>query len=256
MRTHSLAFTTLAFFVFSAAYAGPNEELSFAIGMCSAQPDARLRLGCYDKIAAQLKAGLPVTAARPPARSAAVVPPAYTPPAYTPAPAYTPPVAAPAAVPSYTPPVAAPAPSYTPAPAYVPPAEKAATPPKKEESAWYDPTSWFGSDDEAAAVNTAGSTEFGAERIPAGRPMAGEAPKPEPLDHITANVVRVDYNGNGRFVVTLDNGQVWRQIDGDSSEAHFGKDKSYVVTISRGFMGSYNLVISGQTALFKVKRVK
>jgi hypothetical protein len=143
------------------------------------------------------------------------------------------------------------------APAYVPPAEKAAAPlPKKEENSWYDPTSWFGSDNGTAPSNSASPTEFGAERIPAGNPVAGEAPRPEPLDHITANVVSVTYSITGRFIVTLENGQVWRQIDGDTAEAHFGNNKHNAVTISRGMLGSYNLVIEGRKAMYKVKRMK
>jgi hypothetical protein len=251
MKTQILALPAAAFFALTAAYAGTNEDLAFAIGVCSAQPDTAVRLACYDKIAARLKTGMPVTDVLPPARRTAVpaaVPPAQQMvPAYTPPPGYAPPEAARAPAP----PVAAPAPVM--APAYVPPPQTAAAP-KQEDSAWYDPTGWFGSDEKAAAPGSPAA--FGAERIPEGQAVAGEPPKPRPVNHVTANVTAVNYSANGRFVVTLDNGQVWRQIDGDSTVARFENNKRYAVTISRGLIGSYNLVIEGQTALFKVKRVK
>jgi hypothetical protein len=235
MKTQILALPAAAFLVFSAAYAGTNEDLAFAIGVCSAQPDTAMRLACYDKIAARLKTGMPVSEPRP-ARMAAVPPAQQMVPAYTPPPGYAPPAAAPAA-----------------APAPVPPARTAAAP-AQEDSAWYDPTGWFGSEEKAAASGN--PANFGAERIPEGQAVAGEPPKPRPVNNVRANVTAVNYSANGRFIVTLDNGQVWRQIDGDSTVARFENNKRYVVTISRGFMGSYNLVIGGQTALFKVKRVK
>jgi hypothetical protein len=245
MKTQILALPAAAFLAFAAAYAGTNEDLTFAIGLCSAQPDTAVRLACYDKIAARLKAGMPVTEIRPPARMAAV--PAAVPPAQQMVPAYTPPPGYAPAARAPAPPVAAPAP----APAYVPPAAQA---PKQEDSAWYDPTGWFGSDEKAAAPGN--PANFGAERIPEGQAVAGEPPKPRPVNNVTASVTAVSYSANGRFIVTLDNGQVWRQIDGDSTVARFENNKHYIVTISRGLIGSYNLVIKGQTALFKVKRVK
>jgi len=231
--------------------------MAFAIGMCSAQADAQQRLACYDQIAARLKAGEPIG---PQASAPQTPPPFYTPtpaPTGAPAPAYIPPPAA-----AYTPP---PAPAYSPAPAPPTPAQaeaqsfgKAEATPvqRSHDSSWYDVGSWFGSSEEPPQATTGTPAEFGAESLPAPKAAAGEPAAPEPLDHITAAVTGVAISGNGKFTVTLDNGQMWKQIDGDTGIAQFSKRGGDRVTISRGFLGSYNLVVAGKTAMFKVKRIQ
>jgi len=63
-----------------------------------------------------------------------------------------------------------------------------------------------------------------------------------------------DYYGN--FTVTLANGQVWRQLEGDSSTAHWRKPaSSYAVSITGGAFGSYNFAVKGSPGKFKVRRV-
>jgi hypothetical protein len=85
----------------------------------------------------------------------------------------------------------------------------------------------------------------------------GAAAAPETVDSITAGVMEYSFNPFGRFVVFLDNGQIWRQLDADTGRATFGNPPSgNMVTISRGAFGSYNLRLAGQNALFKVRRVK
>jgi len=83
-----------------------------------------------------------------------------------------------------------------------------------------------------------------------------QADEPAVLDHITARVVNVTYNYFHIFTVTLDNGQVWRQVDGDTRIARFKNDKTEIVTISRGFLDSFNLVIRGLWGDYAVKRIK
>jgi hypothetical protein len=57
--------------------------------------------------------------------------------------------------------------------------------------------------------------------------------------------------------VFLDNGQVWRQMQGDADRAHFRpKAKDNKVIISRGSLGSYNITINDSPKLYKVTRVK
>ena len=65
-----------------------------------------------------------------------------------------------------------------------------------------------------------------------------------------------DYSFNpfGKFIVFLDNGQVWREIDSDP--AHFSKGGTNTVTIERGMMSSYNMHINGGNHTYKVTRVK
>lgn len=59
------------------------------------------------------------------------------------------------------------------------------------------------------------------------------------------------------FTVTLANGQVWRQLSGDTKYAHWTKPAaSYTVTITHGAFHSFNLQVEGLPDLFKVERIK
>jgi hypothetical protein len=120
--------------------------------------------------------------------------------------------------------------------------------------------SWFGFDignifGSAPAQQTT-PEQFGSEGLPAPPPKEGEPPRPEPLESITAKVTDYAYNPFGKFVVFLEGGQVWRQIEGDSGRAQFRKNGDNTVVISRGLIGSYNLQINDSNAVYKVKRVK
>lgn len=70
------------------------------------------------------------------------------------------------------------------------------------------------------------------------------------------HMVNYSYDGNRNFTVTLDNGQVWRQLDGDSSFSHWRRPAgSYLVTITNGAFGSHNLTVKDEPGVFKVKRL-
>jgi len=71
---------------------------------------------------------------------------------------------------------------------------------------------------------------------------------------VIAVVSSHEFMPDGRFVATLDNGEVWRQLSADAGRAQF-RDRNRVV-ISRGFWHSYNLKLNGMNAVFKVERVK
>jgi hypothetical protein len=96
--------------------------------------------------------------------------------------------------------------------------------------------------------------EFGANDMPQPPPPPGV---PQPLDSITATVTEYATTPLGKFIVFLDNGQVWRQQESDGGTIHFktkpGENK---VTISRGVLGSYVLQLNGSNKIFKVNRVK
>ncbi len=97
--------------------------------------------------------------------------------------------------------------------------------------------------------------QFGSEYLP------GQASKPGqvqegPIDSVTANVTDYALNPFGKFVVFLESGQVWKQIDGEADIANFKKGGENTVMISRGFLGSYNMQINGSNKVFKVKRIK
>jgi hypothetical protein len=58
---------------------------------------------------------------------------------------------------------------------------------------------------------------------------------PAKLKSLTAQIASVSHNAEGRWVLTLDNGQVWRQTETRSFEASPGA----AVRISSGAMGSF-----------------
>lgn len=75
-------------------------------------------------------------------------------------------------------------------------------------------------------------------------------------DSFTARMVSYAFNQRGIFAVTLDNGDVWQQLSGDGTYAHWKLPASrYVVRISKGFMGSTNLEVKGSPGLFKVRKL-
>lgn len=76
-------------------------------------------------------------------------------------------------------------------------------------------------------------------------------------DRLTAKVSTFTFSSTGYFTVELDNGQVWRQVDGDTNYARFRTPVSRnLVNIEHGFLGSYNLHIRGKGQGYKVRRIR
>jgi hypothetical protein len=127
-----------------------------------------------------------------------------------------------------------------------------------DNRAWYDPGRIFGT---SPAQQTT-PEQFGAEALappPAPPRKPGEpAPPapPQPIDSITAKVSDYAYSPYGRAVIFLDNGQIWQQILGDTDRPHFKKGEVNTVVISRGALGSYNMVINDAGSAIKVHRIK
>ncbi|MBV9046138.1 MAG: hypothetical protein JO294_13510 [Alphaproteobacteria bacterium] len=131
-------------------------------------------------------------------------------------------------------------------------APPAAPPPDK--GAWYDPFNVFGTNPSQQVR----PEQFGAEHLTPPKPAPGQPeapPAPEPLDSITAKVSEYSFTPTGKFFVILDNGQIWQQLSNDVTPAHFQKGEN-VVTIKRGTLGSYNMLLNDSVARFKVKRLK
>jgi hypothetical protein len=133
------------------------------------------------------------------------------------------------------------------APAMAPPATTA-----DNSRPWYD---LFG----VSPSHQTTPQTFGSEGLQAPPPPAGTQPTdkpPEALESITATVTDFSFNPYDKFVVFLDNGQIWKQLSSDSGiKARFAKGGKNVVVISRGLIGSYNMNINdGPT--YKVTRVK
>lgn len=124
--------------------------------------------------------------------------------------------------------------------------------PTKEEQ-----ESWFGFDigDLFGGGSSTPTTpeQFGKERTAEHQAIRER----EEIDSITAGVTEVSFTPFGQFIVFLDNGQVWRQLQGEAERAHFKSNtKENTVTISHGAIGSYNLQLNGSVKFYKVTRVK
>ncbi len=135
----------------------------------------------------------------------------------------------------------------------------AAPPPvaSKDDSGWFG--NLFGSDGGHNDQPQTQPGQFGSERLPAAEQAKvnppPEQPKVQEIDTITAAVTDYALTPSGRFIVFLDNDQVWQQIEGDTYSAHFKKSGN-TVTITRALFGSYALKLNDLNQIFKVKRVK
>jgi hypothetical protein len=119
-----------------------------------------------------------------------------------------------------------------------------------ERLACYDQA--FGKPAESvAAIAAAPDQHFGFKE----KEMARNDPQPavsSAPDSVTAAIKSVDRRRDGKFVVTLDNAQVWAQSEFNSlADVEIGDP----VTVRRGVLGSYLLVTRAGIGT-RVKRVK
>lgn len=82
-------------------------------------------------------------------------------------------------------------------------------------------------------------------------------PSPAGVDHIAAHIVNVVFDKkSGDFTVTLDNGQVWRQVPEDDQRARWQKGRmdGKVATVAYGAGDTFNFSV-GEHIAYKVRRV-
>ena len=88
-----------------------------------------------------------------------------------------------------------------------------------------------------------------------GKPASDNARLAPSVDHVVSRMAAYSFDHSGVFTVTLTNGQVWRQISGDTETAHWKKPPAtYIASISRGWFGSYNFEVKNNPGLYKVHR--
>ena len=98
--------------------------------------------------------------------------------------------------------------------------------------------------------------EFGSESIANGGSRAYPQPMDaDTIDEISARLVSYDLSG-GPLVVTLDNGQVWRQVSGEPVGHLQRPAPSYTVTVSRGSSGAYAMKLSHFGRTLMVRRIR
>ena len=100
------------------------------------------------------------------------------------------------------------------------------------------------------ATVPAPASSFGRERL-----AQSEASRRPVQDRVVSEVVRFDTNARGKFILTLANGQVWKQLDGDDSIARPRKS-ARSVAIEHALFGSYALTFNDSSQRYKVARVQ
>ena len=78
----------------------------------------------------------------------------------------------------------------------------------------------------------------------------------ETEQRLTAEISNFQKDPAGRFTVSLNNGQIWQQVAGDTTAAQYHPGRTHSVTISKGSLGSYDLTFNDRNAVFKVRRVR
>lgn len=75
-------------------------------------------------------------------------------------------------------------------------------------------------------------------------------------DHVAELMQSYAFDHYGIFTVTLQDGQVWQQVAGDTNIVHWKRPaQTYQVRISHGLLGSYNLEVRNLPGIFKVRRI-
>jgi len=141
-----------------------------------------------------------------------------------------------------------------PAPEAAPPAQVAEQPPTPEEQeSWFGRNigGLFGSAPEQQTTPEA----FGSDRLPTTQAKVEDQKKE--LESITQKLTDYAFTPFGKVIVFLDNGQVWRQLQGDPERLYLKKNPGdNSVTISRGLLGSYDMTANDGSKSIKVTRVK
>jgi len=88
-----------------------------------------------------------------------------------------------------------------------------------------------------------------------GKPTPDKVGASADVDHVVSRMAAYSFDNHGMFTATLANGQVWRQLSGDTDYAVWKKPAiNYIVSISRGWFGSYNFQVKDNPGMFKVQR--
>jgi len=198
------------------ALADPRDDALSQVLRCSGMSDKGQRLACYDSAAVRASG-----AVRAPSAAAPVVP-------SVPAPMAAPVVTASADVP--------------------PPVHHV-----RRSNGFLDKL--FGPDGPKRAPQRT-VAEFGSESIANGGTHAYPQPMDEDaIDAISARLANYDLS-SGFLIVTLDNGQVWRQVSGEPVGHLQYTAASYVATVSRGGSGAYVLKLNRMGRTFLVRRIR
>ena len=121
------------------------------------------------------------------------------------------------------------------------------------DDAGSDDTGGDGAVDDRTAAASAVATglpesDFGKERVPVKRPESD----PE----LRAVAVSISRNRRGKYIVVLENGQIWRQISSDTNDLPMRATDGSEVIIKKRALGSYALRIPSAKRSILVSRLK
>jgi len=76
-------------------------------------------------------------------------------------------------------------------------------------------------------------------------------------DRQTAETVSISRTRSGKYVIVLENGQIWRQLKADTRRLIVNNDGAgAIATIKKQSLGSHALTLNGSKRSIKVKRIK
>ncbi len=127
------------------------------------------------------------------------------------------------------------------------PAPVAAAPAAVEPAAVIEPAATVASSAGAATISQ--EALFGQSGDEVQRTVE-EATGDERIDSLSAQITRLQTSGYDKVAITLDNGQVWQQIETSSLRLKVGDD----VSIDRAALGSYMLRKTGSKRSMRVSR--
>ncbi len=132
--------------------------------------------------------------------------------------------------------------------------EPAQAPPEPEAPGSVEPADIPKASAPAETPGTAEPTGLGAETVAREEKKKEKKKKAkQPREIVNATIVRVTPQLDGRWSVTLDNGQVWRETQGSKVGL---PDEGAAVELSKGRFGGYRMQIDGLYRTAWVKRRK
>ena len=94
---------------------------------------------------------------------------------------------------------------------------------------------------------------FGAEDLKE-RLKKSQAKKPKQL---SVSIVEIAQNKQGKYVIILENGQIWRQLKADTNRLRVPrKSEGLTAVIKRRSLGAHSFSIAGDKRTIKVERMK
>lgn len=128
--------------------------------------------------------------------------------------------------------------------------EEALAPPTPEEQA-----AAFGQRAERPMEPDDGFSIFGLTIIGAGDAPAAPEPAFERITSVTAKISDYAFTPDGKIIVFLENGHVWRQIDATKPRVPSDPEER-IVTVREASLGSYMMTIGEANRSYRVRRVR